>query len=256
MFQNKYKPSSLLKIFFADVVCFIFVAIFSIGFCYSYFSDGIDVGGKTTTAVVSVDYRTNYSQAATSISVIYGNISRLNAGEDEATIITTGNITTENVTIIPGDKLTIKGYAVNTSDVEVYVLAKLEVVCNNGTADETEIVWYNISNGNKLSLGGNGVHTVGASSLLADGKINSSSGKSYFQELALEYTFDGNKYTNSHTIKSLTLTLQVHQKEYLELAEDYSNYSKYDTDGDGLINDYEISSIYATHYMTGNLLTA
>ena len=237
LFENKYKTSSGLKVFFADLVCFLLVAIISIGFCYSYFSDQIEVAGSTSTATITVDYRTTANNPATSVSAIYGSI---NGGATKQL--------TEDILVSPGDTLTVKGYAVNTSNVGVYVLARLEVVSNDGVSatDETDVVWYNIANNTQVTIDANGRYNVGAS-ILTESGIGA-----YYKELSLPYVFDGEKYTNTHTITSLKLTLHVHQKDYLDLADDYAYYTaKYDSDEDGYYNGYEISSMYAVHYIRG-----
>ena len=238
MFQNKYTSSNLLKVFFADVVCFLVVAICSVGFCYSYFSNKADVSGTAGMAKVSIDYRKVPTDAITSTDVIYGSVNN-------------GSLTdlTPSVFISPGDILNIQGYAVNVSNVDVYVLARIEVTINDGTQDITEAKWFNIANNLELTVDENGLHEVGASSLTANGVSNT-----YYQQISLTYTFEGEKYTNEHQIKGVKLSLHAHQKDYLELAADYENYSNFDTDKDGLINGYEISSLYASHYMIGNLL--
>ena len=240
MFQNKYQTSNLLKIFFVEVVCFLVVAILSIGVCYSYFSDKEDATGNASMAIMTIDYRTDATNENTSVNVVYGYLS--SSTNKTATEITSSTI------ITPGDVLTVKGYAVNTSEVGVYVLAKLEVSFNDGTADGTDVAWYNISNNTELTMDDNGLYEIGASALDAH-KTGT-----YYQELSFNYTFDGTKYINDYTITGIKLTLHIHQKDYLQDASDYGNYSQFDEDGDGYINGYAISSLYAAHYITGNVL--
>lgn len=238
IFQNQYSNSNALKIFFADVVCFLIVAICSVGFCYSYFSSKADASGSAGMARVSVDYRKVATDDTSSTDIIYGSVNN-------------GSLVdlTKSVFISPGDVLSIKGYAVNTSNVDVYVLAKIEITINDGTQDITKEKWFNISNNLELTVGDNGLYQVGASSLTATGV-----GTTYYQAISLTYTFDGEEYTNNHEIKGVKLSLHAHQKEYLELAGDYTNYSKFDTDKDGYINGYSVPSLYSAHYMIGNLL--
>lgn len=238
MFQNKYTNSNLLKIFFADIVCFLVVAICSVGFCYSYFNDKADASGTAGMAKVTIDYRKVAGDEDTSIDVVYGSING-------------GSLVdlTSSVFISPGDVLNIRGYAVNTSNVAVYVLAKLEITVDDGTQETTEAKWFNISNNLELTEDATGLYEVGASSLDIAG-----TGTTYYQAISLTYTFEGAKYTNEHEIKGVKLTLHAHQKEYLELASDYSKYSKFDDDKDGYISGYTIQSLYAAHYITGELL--
>ena len=238
MFQNKYTSSNLLKVFFADVVCFLVVAICSVGFCYSYFSSKADASGTAGMAKVAIEYRKVATDATTSTNIVYGSVN-------------SGSLVdlTPSVFISPGDVLNIKGFAVNTSNVDVYVLARVDVTVNDGTQDIIESKWFNISNNLELTTDENGLYAVGASSLTATGV-----GTTYYQEISFTYTFEGERYTNSHQIKGVTLSLHAHQKEFLELAGDYENYSRFDTDEDGFINGYSVASVYASHDMIGNLL--
>lgn len=217
LLQKKYNSNIWQKIFFADVICFLLVAILSVGVCYSYFSDKKEVSGTTSTAVVSVDYRTNPTDENSSTSQIYA---QLNDGS--TTVISSSNL------ISPGDNITIKGYAVNTSNVDVYVLARLEIITNK----DTEVVWFNIENNDVLYVE-KGLFQVGASVL----SVGSS------KELSFTYTFEGERYTNEYSIQNIELTLCAHQKDYLDLAKDYNNYTA--------VNGYSKDSIYATHYITG-----
>ena len=136
VFSNKSNKHGLLKILFVDIVCFFVITISLISFCYSYFSDKADVEGKVNTAMVSIDYRTDKDDPSSSSNEIYAQV---NGGA----LTTLSSITTIN----PGDNIVIKGYAVNTSDVSVYTLAKLQVINHDYNLDiiDTETIWYNIS---------------------------------------------------------------------------------------------------------------
>ena len=250
LFENKYKQSNAVKVLFADVVCFLIVTILSIGFCYSYFSASAGVSGSTKTANVAVQYQYNGSVS----TEIYGTI---NGG-------TIRSLT--NATFTPGDKIVIVGRAYNVSNVPVYVLAELKIVTSSGTITE----WYNIgSNDPAFSEGvqveeddvsalteypkltketqsdGKEIHQVGAGSL----------GASKYKNLAIPYEFNGAEYDNDDTITSIKLTLHVHQKAHLRSeTTDFVLYAKYESEGK--INGYDTESIYATHQMTGDILTA
>ena len=251
LFENKYKPSNAVKVFFADVVCFLIVTILSIGFCYSYFSGSAGASGSSRTANVAVQYQYN----GVAVTEIYGTIN------DGAVRSLT------NATFTPGDKIVIVGSAYNLSNVPVYVLAKLEIVTNNGTITE----WYNIGSNdpaysdkgiqledddvdalteylklNKVAQSdGKEIHQVGAGSL----------GASKYKNLAIPYEFKGSEYDNDDTITSINLTLHVHQKAHLRSdTSDFVLYTPYEHEGK--INGYDTESIYATHQMTGDLLVA
>lgn len=248
IFQENYKNNAM-KVLFVDLVIFLLVTIFSVGFCYSYFSAKVDATGSATTAMVTVAYRTNYNDK-NNRDVIYGNIED---GEVQ-------DISSTDLKLTPGDTLYIKGYAVNTSNVSVYVLAKLEVTITETTADgSTEVVetyWYNIVNNKKVAetVDGNFPspvtrYTIGASSLAPVDKDYVRT--DFYQELSIPYTYDG-KYTNAHTITNVKLTLNVHQKDYLRISDDFSKYSVGEVDGN--LGEYETESIYAAHQITGQLL--
>ena len=188
------------------------VAIFSIGFCYAYFSDKASASGGGALGSVSIKYcsTANIATETTQIKATLNGGSEINL--------------TSSVGIAPGDEIVIKGYAVNTSSVVIYAMAKLEIVTNKGT----EVIWYNIVDGNKVSLD-NGVLQAGAGALDAN----------VAQALALSYTFDGTKYNNEYTITSISLNLYAHQKDFLSSADDYNDYVA--------VNGYTQDSIYAAH---------
>ena len=215
VFCNKSNKHSLLKILFVDIVCFFVITISLISFCYSYFSDKADVTGKVSTAMVSIDYRTNKDDPSSSSNEIYAQV---NGGA----LTTLSSITTIN----PGDDIVIKGYAVNTSDVSVYTLAKLQVINYDYNSDiiDTETVWYNISSNTPVYIQ-QGVAKVTASVL----NVGAS------QAINISYTFDEERYTNEYSSISVSLALYAHQKDYLNLSEDYINYPS--------------DSAYATHYL-------
>lgn len=216
IFENQYRGSNLLKVFFADVVCFLVVAIFSVGFCYSYFSDKVGAEGDATMASISIKYCTTSNIASATNQVK----ATLNGGSE---------IDLTNTTAIsPGDSIVIKGYAINNSGIDAYALARLEIA----TAVDTEVVWYNIDN-NKPLYAERGLFQVGASVLQNDVP----------KPLSIPYTFEGDRYTNEHTITGITLTLHAHQKDFLNIADDYNNYSA--------VNGYAKDSIYAAHHITG-----
>ncbi len=248
IFQDNYKGNAM-KVLFVDLVVFLLVTIFSVGFCYSYFSSKVDATGNATTAMVTVAYRTNYSDEGNR-DIIYGNIED---GEVQ-------DISSADLKLTPGDTLYIRGYAVNTSNVSVYVLAKLEVTITETTTDGSnevkEVYWYNISNNKKVAETVDGQfpspvtrYTVGASSL---GPVDKDFIRTdFYQELSIPYEYGG-KYTNAHTITNIKLTLNVHQKDYLRMGDDFSKYSVGEVEGK--LGDYATESIYAAHQMTGQLL--
>lgn len=251
IFEDNYKGNAV-KVLFIDLVIFLLVTILSVGFCYSYFSDKVDATGNATTANVDVVYRKVYNDA-NPYNVIYGKVGLTGAEKD---------ITDSNIALTPGDTLYITGYAVNTSNVAVYVLAKLEVtIVEDKTEGEdvttTEVYWYNIDNNTIVDSAINGAYasptvryTAGASSLEAyDGKFERSD---FYKHLSIPYKYDGSTHTNLHTVTGIKLTLHVHQKDYLRQADDFAKYSN--GEQNGKIGTYATESIYAAHQMTGRTL--
>lgn len=275
LFENKYEPSSAMKIVFVDIVCFLLVCIFSVGFCYSYFSDNVSISGDTAMAHVAVQYQYGATDSTYApVSDVYGQI---NGGDVQKL---------NGATITPGDTITIVGRAVNTSSVAVYVLAKLTLVTSKGT----EEVWYNIGSNDPASGESQNtsalpntienygyqqlyledmttsagrtdkIYQIGAGSL-AGSYVQNEVTYYYHKDLAIPYTFEGDKYENGDTITSISLTLHVHQKDHLSTASDFINLYKphatgiTETSPNGFINNYTTESIYATHHITGNLLS-
>lgn len=276
LFENKYQPNNNgLKIFFIDIICFLMVTVISIGFCYAYFSHRVDVSGFSTTANVTVQYQYDVAGNGNYVAVsdVYG---KINNGANQSL---TGII------INPGDTITILGRALNTSNVPVYVLAKLEVITNKGT----DVVWYNIGTNDPKATGvensdalpndveENGylkletadmttaagrtdkIYQVGAGSL-GGSYVQDNVTHYYYKDLAIPYKFDGETYENGDTVTSISLTLHVHQKDHLSTAADFVNLYKPHATGitaqvpNGYINGYRTESIYAAHYITGNKL--
>lgn len=267
LFENKYHKSNIMKIFFADIVCFLLVAVVSIGVCYSYFSHGIDIAGSGKMANVSVQYQYDKTTDGVyeAVDEVYG---KVNGGTER--LLT-------DLIITPGDEITIVGRAVNTGNVSVYVIAKLTVVTSRGT----DIIYYNIGN-NDPGLDGyensdalpnskenheylelyaenmtnNGVthkvHQIGAGSLAGSKEVEGVT-TYYHKDLAISYTFDGDTYENGDTVTSISLELLVHQRQYLNTAPDIDLYNSHATNGK--INGYSVESIYAVHYMLDEKLS-
>ena len=147
LFENKYKPGKVAKIIFMDIICFLLAVSLSVSVCYAYFSAKVNVKGAATFASLDIEYRKVAGNPSTSTNVLYGSI---NGGSLQNITATT--------TITPGDEITIGGYAVNISNVPIYVLGRLEVVTNK----DTEVVWYNIETGHMLTFY-KGLAQVGAS---------------------------------------------------------------------------------------------
>lgn len=251
LFNNKYRKSNVTKIIFADIVCFLLVAIFSISFCYSYYSDKKIASGSIGLAEVKIEYRTDADDATSVTNTVYGS---LNNGAEQTI--------DESLIICPGDVLNIKGYAVNTSDVSIFVLGKIEVKYKVAENAETITLteWYNIGSNDPQIVNGeledetpdaetpitlqtntDGMYIVGAGSL----------GAGMHKELAVAYTFDGDLFENGYIIESVKFTLHAHQMQYLNMADDFNNYSSVTTGG----VTYSHESIYATHQIVGNLLS-
>jgi hypothetical protein len=251
LFNNKYKRGNVVKIIFADIVCFLLVSVFSISFCYAYFSDRVSSTGFTGMASVSIEYQYQVSGSYKPVDSVYGKFN------NESTVRDLGT----QFTITPGDTLTIVGRAVNTSGVPVFVLGKVEVsykVAENAQPI-TLTSWYNIGTNDPQLVNGtmqsetpgaeeskllktneDGMYIIGAGSL----------GAGKYKDLSVVYTFDGELYQNGYIIQSVTLTLHAYQKQYLNSADDFDNYSSATTDG----VTYSHESIYATHQIVGNLL--
>ena len=252
LFNNKYKRGNVIKIIFADIVCFLLVAIFSISFCYAYFSAKASASGSTGMASVSVEYQNEVSGIYQSVDSVYAKLN------NETEIRNFGT----NFIITPGDTITIVGRAVNTSSVPVFVLGKIEVTYK--VAENAQPVkltqWYNIGSNDPQVVDGeleeatpnavtpkvlrtneDGMYIIGSGSL----------GVGKYKELAIPYTFNGDLYKNGCIIESVVFTLHVHQKQYLSSADDFFNYASVTTDD----VTYSHESIYATHQIVGNLLT-
>lgn len=275
LFENKYKSSNGFKIFFIDIVCFLLVAVVSIGFCYSYFSHSIEISGFSTTANVDVEYQYYDTQQSKYVvgQQVYG---KINNGAEQ---LLTGAM------ITPGDTITILGRVVNTSNVAVYVLAKLTIVVNG----EPKEIWYNIGTNDAEMTGvanssalpnaneeydyktltmldmttpsgkTDKVYQVGAGSLAGSYKSGEET-KYHHKDLAIPYVFTGSEYKNGDTITSITLTIHVHQRDHLSSAKDFIElYKPHATNisegNNGFINGYTTESIYAAHYITGNKLS-
>lgn len=261
LFENKYKPSNAIKIFFVDIVCFLLVSIVSVSFCYSYFSDNVSVEGSTTMAKLSVQYQVNAGSGYAAVDDIYMVLNEEPNSND-------AEIEKLSETIIqPGDTITIVGRAVNTSNVSVYFLARLEIVVKKNGSEQstTKTIWYNIGSNDN----GEGAETpavVEAVELYTDNTTGlyqvgaGSLGSGKYKELQVSHTFAGTEYENGDVIESVTFTLQVHQKDHLSTASDLIELYKPHATGitqanpNGFINGYTTESVYATHYMTGNAL--
>ena len=151
-------------------------------------------------------YRKNYSDIA-SQQVVYGYI---NSGSAK-------DITKQNSSLTPGDTLYVKGYAVNTSNVDVFVIAELVLTIQqaNAGSDPTTVVekyWYNIENNQLINSYIDGQYTtntrylVGASVLQ---KYDAITPTNYYKELSISYVYDGATHTNAHTILNIELNLHV-----------------------------------------------
>ena len=251
LFNNKYKSSNVSKIIFADIVCFLLVAIFSIGYCYAYFSANSTISGTTGMAQVSIEYQYKVSTDYVKVDTVYAKLN------DETEVRDLGS----NFTITPGDTLTIVGRACNTSTVPVFVLGKIEVTykADQNAESVTLTEWYNIGSNDSqivdadenertsiavepkaIKTNADGMCVVGAGSL----------GAGNYKELAIPYIFDGELYKNGYIIEGVRFSLHVHQKQYLNTADDFDNYLSATTDG----VTYSQESIYATHRMMDNLL--
>ena len=265
LFENKYKTSKALKIFFVDVVCFLLTAVISIGVCYAYFSSNVSVKGNAAMAQVTVEYQAKVGQTYQAVDYVHAIINgNENSTEEEA-------VSLNNVVITPGDTITVVGRAVSTSSVSVFVLARLNIeVQKIGKSTSTvKTVWFNIGandpdpeNGivatptiqtdeqiRALTIGENGLYNIGAGSL----------GALQYKELRIPYTFEGTEYNNGDTIKSVSLRLHVYQKNYLETADDFNLYKEYATGitnntPNGFINGYTTESVYAAHHITETLI--
>lgn len=225
--QKQYKTAGLFRTFIADIICFFVITVLSVGFCYSYFSDKVDVLGDATTATIAVSYQDGAGAKLTNITA------KVNGGASAGL---------NGIQIAPGDTITITGNAVSIGDegtaasatADAYLLAELNIVNKDASGNiiDEETVWYNVVN-NKVVYVERGLFQVGASVLQAGAT----------QALSIPYTFEGDKYNENYQTISLALTLHTHQKAFLDLAEDYNNYSAVGT--------YSKESIYATHRITG-----
>lgn len=238
LLQDKHSRSRR-KLIFVEVICLAIVAMLSFGLCYAYFSGSVTLSGTPRMGVLEVMYCKN-STDTTGSAAIYGSINNGTAS-DLSTIRY----------VAPGEKLAIKGYAVNSSNIDVFVLGRLEVVATtpNGNT-ETEVVWYNISNGQELYVE-QGRFQVGASVLYANG------GTGDRQEINASYTFDGDKYTNGYSITSVKFELLGHQAEHLDFASDMdldTRYNSYITKSGGKNVYNDNSKKLVCHYITGRML--
>lgn len=216
-----------------DLICFVVVSIVSFGFCYAYFRSEVKVVGVSNTATVSIEYR--YEENGDASSIVYAEVA--------GSIVPINSMSTYK--IVPGETIVIKGYAVNTSNVDVYVMGKLKVESkgSDGEMKASEITWFNINNGEFMGEDGLG---IGASSLSASVWGSNSTivtPDSAKQELSLEYTFNPVLYENGDSIFNIEFTLSVHQKDFLSLADDYNDF--YELEG------YTHEQVYAAHCITG-----
>ncbi len=227
--QKQYKTTGLFRTFFADIICFLIVTVLSVGFCYSYFSDKVDVLGNATTATIAISYQNSAGATLTNVTA------KVNGGTSASL---------NGIKIAPGDTITITGNAVSIGDegtaesatADTYLLAELNIINkdSSGNLIDEETVWYNVAN-NKVVYAERGLFQVGASILQAGAT----------QALSIPYTFEGDKYNENYATISLTLTLHTHQKDFLDLADGYSNYLAVGT--------YSKESIYATHCIIGRM---
>lgn len=263
LFENKYKPNSAVKIFFADLVCFLVIAMLTIGLCHAYFSDKTDVRGSASTAKVGVEYQYNLGGGYASQNEVYVKLNNSTTAQSLSGVVLT-----------PGDKITILGRIVSKSNVSVYILARLEIETIQKGEAKTEVVWFNIgSNDPELDGDGNEISSaIHTSSALQESEYKQlqykqltngtethnvcqvgagSLGAYKYKDLAIPYTFDGEKYVNNDSITSVKFSLHAHQKEHLNTASDFDLYKQYESQ----ITGYDIESIYAVHYITGTQLT-
>ena len=252
LFNNKYKRSNVVKIVFADIVCFLLVAIFSIGFCYAYFNAKASASGSAGMARLSVEYQYQVSGSYKAVNTAYAKLNDETVAKDLGT----------NLIITPGDTLTIVGRAVNTGDVPIFVLGKIEVKYKVAENAETVTLteWYSVGSNDPQLVDGEledetpSAETPKTLKTDADGMCivgAGSIGARKYKELAVPYTFDGNVFKNGYIIESVVFTLHAHQKQYLNTADDFDDYSSVTTDG----VTYSHESIYATNKIVGNLLS-
>ena len=255
LFENKYKPSNALKIFFADVVCFLLVAIISVGVCYAYFSNSVSITGDASMAQVTVEYQALVDGNYQTVDYVSAIINPTESSTEDDAVSLNGTM------ITPGDTIKIVGRAMNTSTVSVYVLARLNIeVLRAGSASSTvETIWFYIGeNDPGVANGGNGTPTIEDNevkilTIAENGFYNvgaGSLGAARYKQLAITYTFSGADYQNGDVIKSVSLRLQVHQKDYLETADDYDLYTSVTNGG----KTHSQSSVYAAHHITGHLV--
>lgn len=226
------------KAIFANLICFAVVLIFSFGLCYAYFSERLEISGGSNLGVMHVMYCRSLADTA-GTSVIFGSI---NGG-------TAQDIS--SIDIAPGDTLAIKGYAVNNGNIDVFVLGRLEVVATDANNEtETEVVWYNISNGQSLYVE-KGRFQVGASVLYSNGNLGDK------QEINASYVFEGDRYINGYDISSVKFELFGYQAEFLDFSGDFDLDKRYDLyvtmSGNKKVYS-EDSKKLVCHYITGRML--
>lgn len=236
LLQNN-RFGSWRRIIFADLICFAIILIAIFGFCYAYFSNKVQIDGNTNMGSLDIMYCQN-STDTTGSSTIYGSIN----GDSTVDLNTASSI------ITPGDTLKIQGYAVNTSNVDVFVLGRLEVnFTNQNSVSEKDVIWYNISSGTPLYVE-KGLFQVGASVLYASGIFGDK------QQINASYTFTGDKFVSGYSITSVKFELYGHQAMYLDFAKEFdmdSSYNSYITASGGKNVYNDSSKKLVCHLITG-----
>ena len=225
------------KWIFADIICFAIILIVAFGFCSAYFSSKLQISGNSSLGHLDVMYCQN-STSTTNSQYVYGSI---NGGSPVT-------LNTINTMIAPGDTLKIQGYAVNTSNVDVFVLGRLEIkFTNQNSVSEQEVVWYNIATGTPLYVE-RGLFQVGASVLYEAGVSGDR------QQINASYTFSGDKFINGYTIDSVIFELVGHQAEFINFANEFdmdASYNSYITVSGGKNVYNENSKKLVCHLITG-----
>ena len=211
------------------LLCVVLAVSIGMGICYAYFTDKVDGTGSVTSGILNI----RYIEDSTS-TVEANNLVVFNTRDNETNLLTSGSST-----LMPGDKLNVKGAIENVENIDCYSVFKVEVekTYNDGSKDITysDISWFNLD-GERITQNNNGRYTIPASELNV-GDI---------KDVDILFELGAEEINNSYAGKNVvvTLTLCAYQFEALERE-------TYETDS-GSAYLYDSIALQTTHKLIGN----